>query len=128
MRKQEIIKKLNVLKPIYNSLGMNDQSMALKLDYIEKAEMKLHGYAEMYASLPLSETTVKKHRQHAKELVHDIEEMLPVLEGKIVWNLDPRGYALKVDSFHIDETLENKSKLRKDMGGNMLIAPSSIDC
>lgn len=124
MTKSEIIENKDHLIPVYKELGMDEQAAVLKLHYIEKVENTLHAWAEMRCAAPVTKATRDIQKSKAKKMVEEIEEILPKVKGAVIWNLDPRGYALKLDDVEVT-TRNIKHKLQTDFGLNVLLAPSA---
>lgn len=115
---------LKKLKKTYASLGMETNSMSLKIKRLEKLENILSKQAEDFCCVNLDDTEIKVKEKQQKEVIQEVEDMLPTLRGTVHFNSDPRGYALKVAPEDARD-LEKIKVLKTDWGGNYLITPSA---
>jgi hypothetical protein len=119
---------------MYESIAKHGQNLAhlfglhgadpVKLSKsVLRLENKAHRLAEDYSSRPLPEGYVEKQEaailRSLDKLLHFKKHGVPVF-----FNMDPRGYALKID----DEYMKSHNvNLHRDFGGYGILAPDFRD-
>ena len=97
------------------------KSSIKRLDYIEQ---QLSQYAENFCCIEMSDDETEQAESKCKEYLAEANELLPKLSGSIVYNTDPRGYALKVTEKSA-ENIQDIQKLSTDWGNNYLVSPKA---
>ena len=67
---------LKKLKETYASLGMETQSMSLKINRLEKLEKILHKQAEDFCSKYMDDTMRQSKETQQVDIIKEVEEML----------------------------------------------------
>ena len=124
MTNQEIEKNFRKLSETYLSLGVANEELKSSIKRLDYIEQQLSQYAENFCCIEMSDDETEQAESKCKEYLAEANELLPKLSGSIVYNTDPRGYALKVPENEADKSA-NAQKLSKDWGMNSIIAPSA---
>lgn len=98
------------------------QALYKLLRALEKRSGKL---AEAMCNTPLSETIIDRQRARIlDELDRILDYRAAGFAGDVFLNLDPRGYALKINDAKMRELWESRQiRIESDWGGYGIIAP-----
>ena len=124
MNNQEIEKNFKELSETYLSLGVANQELKSSIKRLDFIEKQLHQFAEDMCCVDMSEDTSKQRESECMEYLKEANQILPKLDNSIIFNTDPRGYALKVTEKSA-ENIQDIQKLSTDWGNNYLVSPKA---
>lgn len=116
--------KKHKLLSIYAPLGMHPQNAELKIRRLQHIENLFHRHAVKECSEVLTDEEKENLKTKRRNAMDEVNEMLPLLAGRIHWNKDPRGYALMLSSVDTED-ISKQLKLTTNWGGEYIIAPNA---
>lgn len=127
MTDRQIRKHYRKLRDIYGKLGLSvagDVSFLVWLSKEERALGKLHENDCNYGGPTGGAETRRENRY--RRTIEAIEEAMPRLKGLVMINGDPRGAALKIDTYRDDDSHDSRHGCDQNPQVKRLIAECGL--
>lgn len=131
MTETKIRKHYARLMPIYRRLGLALAGDVVQLARLARIEDILHKWAEESCSIPLPDRTVTRRETLTENYLDEVRAMFPLVAPDAIFcNMDPRGFALKIESEDAKKLYASvddfgKERIERDWGGYGLLSPDA---